>query len=394
MSELSVSNGSTPPGFPIQADAARFTGDEKGAADESFLAVLVRSLEMTATGEAFSGDPSATDKIAPMSDAALMAAALTTPPSIPPMISQSAQLPPPSFLGAASAKDQQTNSLTAVAARMASSSDGDGTIALDPSEPTSSAGSSPKKLENSLIIEHAEKHNIARVDERFAPGAPLSGESHQQSRLQNKSSEPFALDTPTTRLRTDPSGAELASPATNSAVQAMGFHLNEATTRSVQGPNGGSNMELPHHYQIHTSIKTPEWPIETGQIIRIMTHEKISEAQIRVNPPELGPIDVIVKQDGDATSIAFSSHSADTRALLESHIPRLREAMDAAGLHLTEASVNSGGSQRDPRSNFNGYGNHRQLPPGVEERLIGSSHEVVMHHDSNARSNRLIDIFA
>jgi len=145
-------------------------------------------------------------------------------------------------------------------------------------------------------------------------------------------------------------------------------------------------------FDVRTPVLSPAWPRELEHVARIIVNERISEAEIRLNPPELGPIDVTLKVEGDSTSISFHANVEETRGLLETHLPKLREALDAAGLRLEDTSITGGGAQRDSRGT-------RTAPTHSDALLIGPS------DDSGSivggvlargipKTDRLIDTFA
>lgn len=95
-----------------------------------------------------------------------------------------------------------------------------------------------------------------------------------------------------------------------------------------------------------TEIKTPmnnsEWKADLGERVAWMANNKISAAEIKINPSHLGPIDikVSVNNEQQATVSMIASHGA-TREALEAAIPRLRDILSDAGLQLADADVNS-----------------------------------------------------
>ena len=180
------------------------------------------------------------------------------------------------------------------------------------------------------------------------------------------------------RMFSTPSTDTLAHPAFRSLFGA----LQHAAAQEVR------------HYDIQSSLSSPEWSREAGHVVRMMVTEKVSEAEIRIDPPELGPIDVALKVDGDSTTITFTANSPETRSLLEFHLPKLREALDAAGLHLADASVNSGGTQRDSRGTSGSSASSQKHLSGSDSGSQDSKSVPGPGFATSTRSDRLIDIFA
>jgi flagellar hook-length control protein FliK len=84
----------------------------------------------------------------------------------------------------------------------------------------------------------------------------------------------------------------------------------------------------------------------------MMAREGESVAQLKLVPQELGPLDIQITIKDSEASVHFGAANAETRAALESSLPRLRELLSAQGLQLTNASVSqqSGGKNQPERS--------------------------------------------
>ena len=69
-------------------------------------------------------------------------------------------------------------------------------------------------------------------------------------------------------------------------------------------------------------------------------------AKLRLNPPNLGPLEVRVTVNQDQTSVAFLAQHAAVREALEAALPRLREMFDQQSLDLVRADVSDPGAQQ------------------------------------------------
>ena len=89
------------------------------------------------------------------------------------------------------------------------------------------------------------------------------------------------------------------------------------------------------------------------QVFQAGQHQ-LQTLQIRLNPANLGVLDVHIAVESDNTHIMFSSHHAVVREAVEGAIPRLREMFTASGMNLGDVNVaNHSASQeqgRDPSS--------------------------------------------
>ena len=73
-----------------------------------------------------------------------------------------------------------------------------------------------------------------------------------------------------------------------------------------------------------------------------MVAGKEQSATLTLNPPDLGPMQVVLSVNNDQASVTFSSAQPEVRAALEQAMPRLREMLDESGVALSNASVNAG----------------------------------------------------
>lgn len=76
-----------------------------------------------------------------------------------------------------------------------------------------------------------------------------------------------------------------------------------------------------------------------GDRVVWMTGNRIQSAELQVNPPELGPIEVRISVTNDQTSVSFGAVQPATRDALEAALPRLRELLSQQGLNLSDVNV-------------------------------------------------------
>lgn len=73
--------------------------------------------------------------------------------------------------------------------------------------------------------------------------------------------------------------------------------------------------------------------------INIMMSKNIQRADIRLDPPELGNVQIRVNVSGEQTTVQFQVQNAQAREAIESAMPRLREMMEQQGLNLADTQV-------------------------------------------------------
>ncbi|KKO61304.1 Flagellar hook-length control protein [Janthinobacterium sp. KBS0711] len=89
-------------------------------------------------------------------------------------------------------------------------------------------------------------------------------------------------------------------------------------------------------------VGTPAWDQQLGQKVVWMAAGGDQSATLTLNPPDLGPVQVILTVTNDQADAAFMSAQPEVRQALEAAMPRLREMMSEAGIAFGSATVSAG----------------------------------------------------
>lgn len=131
-------------------------------------------------------------------------------------------------------------------------------------------------------------------------------------------------------------GAELSSTTSSPATTPMMSPL------IVESQPGTSIFQT----SVKAPISDPAWSSRVFERVTWMTQGQIKTAEIQLDPPELGPLQIHVKMNGDQASIAFSSQHAHVRDTLEQALPRLKEMLEQQGINLADANVSDQSSSQ------------------------------------------------
>lgn len=115
---------------------------------------------------------------------------------------------------------------------------------------------------------------------------------------------------------------------------------------------------LPAQMSIAMPLQQSGWDQAMGERVVWMARSDIQQAQIQLNPRELGPIEIKISVQNDQTHVNFVAHHATTRDAIEAALPRLREMLGEQGLNLGQADVSQhsfGDSQRQTAVSDNGH---------------------------------------
>ncbi|HPF59088.1 MAG TPA: flagellar hook-length control protein FliK [Candidatus Competibacteraceae bacterium] len=86
-------------------------------------------------------------------------------------------------------------------------------------------------------------------------------------------------------------------------------------------------------------LRQDNWGRVLGHQLSWLVNNRLQQAQIRVNPPQLGPLEIRMSLHQNQTNVTFLCHDAVVREAIESTIPRLREMLDSQGVSLNQAQV-------------------------------------------------------
>ncbi|MBO1894739.1 flagellar hook-length control protein FliK [Shewanella sp. BF02_Schw] len=103
-------------------------------------------------------------------------------------------------------------------------------------------------------------------------------------------------------------------------------------------------------------------PVMKQQLITMVSNG-IQQAEIRLDPPELGHLTVKIQIQGDQTQVQFHVAQSQTRDIVEQAMPRLRDMLAQEGLQLTDSQVSQGdgGSEQQHEQSSNQGGGDSQL---------------------------------
>ncbi|MDX1318777.1 MAG: flagellar hook-length control protein FliK [Oceanospirillum sp.] len=126
--------------------------------------------------------------------------------------------------------------------------------------------------------------------------------------------------------------------------------------------------------------------------IMMMRSKGIQTAEIRLDPPDLGSLEVRVRVSGDTTTIQFHSPNPSVREALEAQVNRLREMMEESGLNLGQVDVSD---QSLSDSSDGSFAEGRGSASGSGSGDDGSDSELAAQNSSVQQSGLgLVDYFA
>ena len=89
-------------------------------------------------------------------------------------------------------------------------------------------------------------------------------------------------------------------------------------------------------------VGSSAWDQALGQKIVWMVGGSQQSASLTLNPPDLGPLQVVLHVTNEQANATFIAAQPEVRQAIEAALPKLRDMMNEAGIQLGQTSVNAG----------------------------------------------------
>lgn len=135
------------------------------------------------------------------------------------------------------------------------------------------------------------------------------------------------------------------------------------------------------------------WDQAIGQKVVWMVGAEVQSASLTLNPPDLGPLQVVISVNNDQVDTTFISDNEIVRQALEDGLSNLREKMSESGIQLGQANVNSSNqSQQGFQQTARGASSATGVAKSSSDGLPDSASDQASV--SIRSSNGLVDTFA
>ena len=204
-----------------------------------------------------------------------------------------------------------------------------------PPAPTTGMDPSPRKL------------NVEAKEETFASvGSAKPGETA-------KAPGKIALDAAITAEVSHKSGEKNAPE-----LPVNDFHtlLERAVTTTPGATSPANGSTASPSLRMDTPLGQAGWHDEVGQKLTWMVGNNRQQADLVLNPPQLGRVEVSLTMNGDQASAIFTSSNPAVREALENSLHRLREVLADAGVSLGQTHVGSESPHRSSPGNDLDFG--------------------------------------
>ncbi|CNF57095.1 flagellar hook-length control protein FliK [Yersinia massiliensis] len=123
-------------------------------------------------------------------------------------------------------------------------------------------------------------------------------------------------------------------------------------------------VNAPVSGHLSAQLGSQEWQQSLGQQVVMFSRNGQQTAELRLNPQELGALQISLKMEDNQAQLHFASAHSQVRAALEAAMPSLRSALAESGIQLGQSSVGSEGqwqqAQQQSQQNQQSFASRNQ----------------------------------
>ncbi|AIN18661.1 flagellar hook-length control FliK family protein [Yersinia rochesterensis] len=136
-----------------------------------------------------------------------------------------------------------------------------------------------------------------------------------------------------------------------------------------------AHVSAPVSGYLSAQLGSQEWQQSLGQQVIMFSRNGQQNAELRLNPQELGALQISLKIEDKQAQLHFVSAHSQVRAAIEAAMPSLRTALAESGIELGQSSVGSEGqwqqAQQQSQQNQQDFASRGQ--PGYGEFASGEA---------------------
>jgi len=117
-------------------------------------------------------------------------------------------------------------------------------------------------------------------------------------------------------------------------------------TAAVSAPPAGATASTTHNLAMNAPVGSSDFAKELGQHITWLSGQDVKQAQIRLNPQDLGPLDVKVSVEHGRVDVSFLTQHPAATAAVQQGLDQLNQMLGGQGLSLGHATVGQHAQQQ------------------------------------------------
>ena len=184
---------------------------------------------------------------------------------------------------------------------------------------------------------------------------------------------------------TQPGAYEMAHQQYEQALDVQAMHTQ--TTAQTQTQSKSVNVD-PGVMQAINIIKSDAAKMLQERVSALLNINN-KEAEIRLDPPEMGSMQIRIRSDAEQAQINFVVQNQQAKEALEQSMPRLREMLAQQGIELGESSIQQGNPEQQQEQSGQGQLAGNQQAEEQQPEVTAQSAET-----SRQQSSSSIDYYA
>ncbi|MBT9614148.1 MAG: flagellar hook-length control protein FliK [Burkholderiales bacterium] len=166
------------------------------------------------------------------------------------------------------------------------------------------------------------------------------------------------------------------------------------SARAESAPVNVPTPTTPVPLAVDIKVGTPGWDTAFSQRVAWAATNQHQVAELRLNPPNLGPVEIRITVSNDQATAMFVSAHASVRDSIEAALPKLREMLGESGLTLGNVNVSSQSFQQQQQAGEGQEKSNAKHGGVVPELALGAVLPERSLSAMTAGRNGLVDIFA
>jgi flagellar hook-length control protein FliK len=243
---------------------------------------------------------------------------------------------------------------------------------------------------NTLLFQNSAKGRAPRAVPVGQPADP----ARDTQRIDPAASGKGGLQATTTAALASAFSGQLAAARQPDAMK--GEFLSDLASNPSMRPASQAMLETLHAPnevaapKLAPTVGTTAWNQALGEKVVWMAAGAQQTATLTLNPPNMGPLQIVLNLANDQATASFFSAQPEVRQALEAAFPRLKEMMNEAGIQLEQATVSADTPRQDAPSDHPAQ--RTAQPFGGDEAVTAGVQAIHVPIQQSGRG--LIDTFA
>ncbi len=241
---------------------------------------------------------------------------------------------------------------------------------------TTLGGSSRAAVQQSSVKQSLVGSSLASSSLANAKGAPLTaelaageGELLEGEMLEGETKFEMPTKADLARVLAGEGTKPGARDSTSSQVSTPQPTAGLSTIKAAEPLLSAARTFVPQSV-VATPVGQPQWSQAVGDKVLWLASQNLAAAELRLDPPDLGPMQVRVSVQNDQVQVTFTSPHASVREALDQSANRLREMFNEQGLNLNMDVSDQSLARHQSREDSQSSGNGGQAEADTDEQVL------------------------